>query len=73
LGAILVLLEALGKSDIIEFVSKFRTKVWKILIFEWILLLEIETNCKSWVWKEKSVEPSMSSHLGQQHELLYFK
>ncbi len=34
----------------------FKTKVWKILIFEWILLLEIQTNCKSWVWKEKSVE-----------------
>jgi hypothetical protein len=22
----------------------FRTKVWKILIFEWVLLLEIQTN-----------------------------
>jgi hypothetical protein len=26
--------------------------VWKILIFEWILLLEIQTNCKNWVCKE---------------------
>jgi hypothetical protein len=33
--------------------------VWKRLILEWILLLEIQTNCKNWVWKEKSVEPSM--------------
>jgi len=26
-----------------------RAKVWKILIFEWILLLEIQTNYKNWV------------------------
>jgi hypothetical protein len=32
-----------------------RANVWKILIFEWILLLEIQTNCKNWVWKEESV------------------
>jgi hypothetical protein len=37
----------------------FRAKVWKTLIFEWILLLKIQTNGKDWVWKEKSVEPSM--------------
>jgi hypothetical protein len=30
----------------------FRAKVWKILILEWILLLEIQTNCKNWVCKE---------------------
>jgi hypothetical protein len=36
----------------------------KILIFEWILLLEIQTNCKNWVSKEKSVELSMCLHLG---------
>jgi hypothetical protein len=30
-----------------------RAKVWKILICEWILLLEIQTNYKNWVWKEK--------------------
>ncbi len=30
----------------------FRIKVLKILIFEWILLLEIQTNCKNGVWKE---------------------
>ncbi len=35
----------------------FRTKVWKILLFEWILLLKIQTNCKNWVWKEKSLSP----------------
>jgi hypothetical protein len=39
----------------------FRAKVWKILRFEWILLLEIQSNCKNWVWKEKAVEPSMCS------------
>jgi len=43
----------------------FRAKVWKILLFEWILLLEIHKNYKNWVWKEKSVEPSICSHLGQ--------
>jgi hypothetical protein len=47
----------------------FRAKMWKILIFERILLLKIQTNCKNEVWKEKSVEPSMCSHLGQQHRL----
>jgi predicted ABC-type exoprotein transport system permease subunit len=40
----------------------FRATVWKILIFEWILLLEVQTNSKNWVWKEKSVELSMCSH-----------
>jgi hypothetical protein len=35
----------------------FRAGLWKILIFEWILLLEIQTNCKNWVWKEKSIGP----------------
>ncbi len=35
----------------------------EVLIFEWILLLKIQTNCKNWVWKEKSVEPSMCSHV----------
>jgi hypothetical protein len=25
------------------------------LIFEWTLLLEIQTNCKNWVWKDKSI------------------
>jgi hypothetical protein len=24
-------------------------------LWEWILLLEIQTNCKNWVWKDKSV------------------
>jgi len=40
----------------------FRVQAWMILIFEKKLLLEIQTNCKYWVWKEKSVEPSMCSH-----------
>jgi hypothetical protein len=29
---------------------------------------ENSTNCKNWVWKEKLVEPSMCSHLSQQHK-----
>jgi hypothetical protein len=37
-----------------------RAKVWEtLLIFESIFWLKIQTNCKTWVWKEKSVEPSM--------------
>ncbi len=40
----------------------FGAKVWKILISKLILLLKIQTNCNKWVWKEKSVEPSMCSH-----------
>jgi hypothetical protein len=35
----------------------FRAKVWKILNLDWILLLEIQTNCKKCVLKEYSVEP----------------
>jgi hypothetical protein len=27
-----------------------------------ILGLEIQTNCKNWVWKENPVDPSMRSH-----------
>jgi len=30
-----------------------------MLIFEWSLLQEIPTNCKNWIWKEKSVELSV--------------
>jgi hypothetical protein len=30
-----------------------------MLIFEWSLLQEIPTNCKKWIWKEKSVELSV--------------
>ncbi len=37
----------------------FRAKVWKILIFEWNILVKKFKNC---VWKEKSVERSMCSH-----------
>jgi hypothetical protein len=43
--------------------TTFKTKVWKMLIFKWFLLLKIQTNCKNWVWKEKSIEPSMCFHM----------
>jgi hypothetical protein len=55
-------LKALGKSDLVEFISLFSELRCGRYFFEWILLLEIQTNCKIWVWKEKSVEPSMCSH-----------
>jgi len=32
-------------------------------------VIENLTNCKNWVWKGKSVGPSMCSHLGQPHKL----
>ncbi len=54
LGAFLVFF---GKASLwvrfnkIEFnFTIFRAKVWKTLILEWILLLEIQTNWKIWVW-----------------------
>jgi hypothetical protein len=70
LGVFLVLLENLWRVKFNKvYFTIFKAKVWKILIFEWILLMEIQTNCKNWFWKEKSVEPSMCSHLGQWHHL----
>jgi len=41
------------------------------LKFNRIFLLEIQTNCKNWIWNEKSVEPLMCSHLGQQHYYIW--
>jgi len=59
--------KALGKSNFKKkYFTIFWAKLWKILNFEWILFLEIQTNYqKNWVWKEKSIEPSMCSHLAQ--------
>jgi hypothetical protein len=45
------------------YLTILKAKEWKILIFEWILLLEIQTICKTWVWKEKLVEPSKCLHI----------
>jgi hypothetical protein len=55
LGVFFMLLESLqrGRFNRVYFTIP-RAKVWEILIFEWILLLEIQTNCKNWGWKEKS-------------------
>ncbi len=37
----------MSESDLIECISKqFQTKLWKILIFESIFLIEIQTNCQ---------------------------
>jgi hypothetical protein len=54
-GAFLVLLESPRRVRFNRFYfTIFRAKMWKILIFELILLLEIQTNYqKNWVWKEK--------------------
>jgi hypothetical protein len=45
--------KTLGKSNLIKLISQFsELRCGKILFLEWILLLEIQTNCKNWVWKE---------------------
>jgi hypothetical protein len=57
-GVLGVLRKALDESQIlIEFIkSQFsELRLWKRLIFEWILLLEIQTNCQNWVWKGKKI------------------
>jgi hypothetical protein len=55
-----VLLKSLSELDLMEFnFTIFKANVWKILIFECILLLKIQ---KNWVWKENLVEPSTCSH-----------
>jgi hypothetical protein len=39
--------KAFGESNLIKhYFTNFRTKVWKIFIFEWILLLKIQKNCQ---------------------------
>jgi len=49
LGAFLVLLENLQqvRCNRLYFTTFRANKMWEILIFEWILLLEIQTNCKT--------------------------
>jgi hypothetical protein len=63
LGAfLLVLLESsLVMSNLIEFISQFsELRCRRYWVFEWILLVEIQSNYKNWVWKP--VELSMCSH-----------
>jgi hypothetical protein len=63
LGEFLMLLESLWQVRFNRvYFTIFRAKVWKIIIFEWFLLLGIQTNCKNCVCKENSVEPWMCSH-----------
>jgi hypothetical protein len=53
----------LGVLDLIEFISLFfELRCGWYWSLKKNLLLEIQTICKYWVWKEKSVEPSMCSH-----------
>jgi len=63
---------ALGESDLIEFnFTISRAKVWKILIFEWIFVVGNWNKLQklSLEGKNKSVDLSMCSHLGQGHRL----
>jgi hypothetical protein len=55
--------------DLIKKISQFLelmcARYWFMSEF---CLLEIQTNYKNWVWKEKlGLEPSMCSHSGWQH------
>jgi len=46
------------KNSTLKTILEYGVKDFLFFIFyflEWILLLEIQTNCKNWVWKEKSV------------------
>jgi hypothetical protein len=45
--------KALSEVDLIKFVSQFSKLRCEKICFKWILLLEIQTNCQNWVWKEK--------------------
>jgi hypothetical protein len=60
--------KAFDESDLIEFISQFsKVKCGRYIDF-WVGFC-FKQIVKNWVWKEKSVEPSMCSHLGQQHRL----
>jgi hypothetical protein len=46
------------KNSTLKTILEYGVKDFLFFIFyflEWILLLEIQKNCKNWVWKEKSV------------------
>jgi len=60
----LVLLESLQGVRFNKFYfTIFRAKVWKILIFEWILLLEIQTNCEKLGFKGKTSWSPQCAHI----------
>jgi hypothetical protein len=55
-GAFLVLLESPWRVRFNRvYFTIFRAKLWKDIIFEWILLLDIQKNCENWVWNENLV------------------
>jgi hypothetical protein len=61
--------KALGESNLIEFIPQFSKLRCGRYYFCVNFDARIQTICKNWVWNEKSVEPSMSLHLGQWHRL----
>jgi hypothetical protein len=60
-----VIEKARGKLDLIEFISQiFRAKVWKIsILWSGFCCWKFKQFANNCVWKEKSVELSMSAHL----------
>jgi hypothetical protein len=55
--------KAHSQSDLIEFISQFsELKVWKILIFKWILLLEIQQIAEIGFGRKNQLSPQLCSH-----------
>jgi len=51
------------KSDLIEFLfHNFQSEGVEHVDFLMDFVLDIQTNCKNWVWKEKLVEPLIFAH-----------
>ncbi len=69
-GGIFGVGKPLGESNLIEFISQFSELTCeKDIYFSVDFVVGNSNKLQNWVWKEKSVEPSMYSHLGQQHRL----
>jgi hypothetical protein len=70
-GVIGVIGKPFGKSDLIEFISQFSELRWgRHCFFNGFCCWKIQTKCKNWFLKEKSVEPSMCSHCRIQKTIL---
>jgi hypothetical protein len=62
--------KALTESDLIEFISQVsQLRCGKHWLSSAFCCWDFKQIAKNWVWKGKSYEPSMYSHLGQWHRL----
>jgi hypothetical protein len=72
-GCFLVFWKALGESGLIEFLSQFSKLSHEIYWFlNGFCCWKFKKIVKNRVLKEKSVEPSMCSHLGQRQRVHYY-